>query len=90
MLTAAQPEPGKMGRPKRVVATTSIKIEEDAYELVRKASTFLDESVVQYASRILREQARKDLREGAEKFLRDEEATSPPKKSPKGKGGKAE
>jgi uncharacterized protein (DUF1778 family) len=77
----------KMGRPKRVVATTSIKIEEDAYELVRKAATFLDQSVVEYVSRILREQARKDLREGAEKFLREDNPEQEPKKPSRKKGG---
>jgi hypothetical protein len=67
-------ERSNMGRPKRVIKTTSIKVEEDACELVRKAATFRGETVVRYASRILREQARKDLREGAEQFLRDDKA----------------
>lgn len=78
-------EQSKMGRPKRLIGSTSIKVDDDACDLVRKAATFLGESVVDYASRVLREQARKDLREGAEKFLRENSdpeppATKPPKK----------
>lgn len=79
-MDVALAERQKMGRPKRVMRTTSIKVEEDACELVRKAATFRGETVVQYASRILREQARKDLREGAEQFLRDDKAENAPTK----------
>jgi uncharacterized protein (DUF1778 family) len=75
----------KMGRPKRSIATTSVKIDEDAYELVRKAAAFLDVSVVDYVSRILRERAMKDLREGAEQFLRDNKT-----RVKKGEDGQAE
>jgi hypothetical protein len=85
-MSVALAERSKMGRPKRVIKTTSIKIEEDANELVRKAAMFRNETVVQYASRILREQARKDLREGAEQFLREDEASKPAAKEGR-KGG---
>lgn len=83
MQTEAVSEPSKMGRPKRVIGTTSIKVEDDACELVRKAATFQGLTVVEYASRVLREQARKDLREGAERFLREDSGSLPPTKPPK-------
>jgi hypothetical protein len=71
----------KMGRPRRMIGTTSIKIDDDANELVRKAATFLGVTVVDYASMILRERARKDLRDGATRFLQEDSAS--PRK-PKG------
>jgi hypothetical protein len=81
-----------MGRPRRKIPTTSIKIEEDANELVRKAATFLGMSVVDYASGVLRERAMKDLKEGAKKFLLENQepplpSPAPSPKKPSRKGG---
>lgn len=64
-------ESSKMGRPKRDIPTTSLKLEEDAVDLVRRAASFLGVSSVAYASRVLREQATKDIREAAAKFLEE-------------------
>lgn len=75
-------EPQKMGRPRRTVGTVSMKIEEDAHDMARKASGFTGESIVQYISRVVREQAEKDVRAGAEEFLRQSDARkkAPPKR----------
>ena len=75
-------ESRSMGRPKKRIATTSMRIDDDAYDLARKASGFTGESLIEYVSRVVREQAEKDVRAGAEDFLRSV-APKPPGKTPK-------
>ncbi len=60
-----------MGRPKKTVGTVSIRIDEDAQQLARQACSYTGESFIDYISRVVRDQAEKDAREGAEKFLRE-------------------
>ncbi len=74
-------EPRNMGRPKKPVDTVSIRIDADAQQLARQACSYSGESIVDYISRIVREQAGKDAREGAERFLRES-------KKAEGKGGR--
>jgi uncharacterized protein (DUF1778 family) len=81
-MTATTYESRSMGRPKKGIGTTSMRIDDDAYDLARKASGFTGESLIQYVSRVVREQAEKDVRIGAEEFLRlsDQKARDKPPK----------
>jgi hypothetical protein len=78
MATINREATSKVGRPKRTVPTSSVKVEVDAIDLVRKAATFLGEDMVEYASRVLRERALQDLRDGARQFLADDAAARDP------------
>jgi hypothetical protein len=62
-------EPRSMGRPKKIVGTTSMRLNDDAHQLARQACGFTGESLVEYVSRVVLEQAERDVRAGAEKFL---------------------
>ena len=70
-MPAGLAESRNMGRPKKSVGTVSIRIDEDAQQLARQACSYTGESIVDYISRVVREQAEKDAREGAEKFLKE-------------------
>jgi len=58
-----------MGRPKKDVDAVSMRLEEDAYELARQAAAIFKESIVVYASRIVRERAAADLLEDARRRI---------------------
>jgi uncharacterized protein (DUF1778 family) len=73
-------EPSCMGRPKKDVEAVSMRIEEDAYELARQAAAIFKESIVVYASRIVRERAQADLLEDAKRRILESEK---PEKSAK-------
>ena len=60
-----------------------MRLEEDAYELARQAAAIFGESIVTYASRIVREQSQVHLLEDARRRIKESES-----KSPKGKGAK--
>jgi hypothetical protein len=57
--------PTAMGRPKKEIDATSMRLETDAYELARQAAAIFQESIVVYASRIVRQHAQADLLEDA-------------------------
>jgi len=67
-----------MGRPRKATPTSSVRIAEDALQLANMAVGFTGESLVDYLSRVVRDQAEKDARAGAEAFLKG--ATAKPAK----------
>jgi uncharacterized protein (DUF1778 family) len=70
-------EPRVVGRPKKDIEAVSMRLEEDAYELARQAAAIFGESIVVYASRIIRERANADLLESARKRIMEAEKASP-------------
>ena len=67
-----------MGRPKKEFDSISIRVEKSSYILAKKAADALGESMVDYASRILRENAFRDMlkasKEKINKILHDLDA----------------
>ncbi len=59
-----------MGRPRRATKTSPVRIDADALQLANMAVGFTGESLVDYVSRVIRDQAEKDARAGAEAFLK--------------------
>jgi uncharacterized protein (DUF1778 family) len=66
-------ESSSMGRPKKDIEAVSMRLEEDAYELARQAAAIFKESIVVYASRIVRERAQADLLEDAKRRILESE-----------------
>ena len=62
-----------VGRPKKDVETSSMKLEKDAYELARKAAAIYRESIITYASRLVREHASQDLLADAKRQIAEAE-----------------
>jgi uncharacterized protein (DUF1778 family) len=69
-------EPRSMGRPRKDVEAVSMRLEEDAYELARQAAAIHKESIVAYASRVVRERAQADLLEDAKRRIKESEKSS--------------
>ena len=59
-----------------------MRLEMDAYELARQAAAIFGESIVVYASRVVRERANAYLLESARKRIRD--AEKPARRAPEG------
>jgi uncharacterized protein (DUF1778 family) len=66
-------EQRSMGRPKKDIEAVSMRLEEDAYELARQAAAIFKESIVVYASRIVRERAQADLLADAKRRIKESE-----------------
>jgi uncharacterized protein (DUF1778 family) len=66
-----------VGRPKKDIEAVSMRLEEDAYELARQAAAIFGESIVVYASRVIRERADADLLESARRRIKEAEKPSP-------------
>jgi hypothetical protein len=81
MMLLAFSERGNMARPKKTFTTNSIRMDVKAHQLAKQACSYTRESLVDYISRVVREQADKDAREGAEKFLRETKSSKRPRPS---------
>lgn len=77
-----------MGRPKKDIDAASMRLEKDAYELARQAAAIFGESIVTYASRIVRERAQADLLEDAKRRIKEADKAASKTKEGKSLGGK--
>jgi uncharacterized protein (DUF1778 family) len=67
-----------VGRPKKDIEAVSMRLETDAYELARQAAAIFGESIVVYASRVIRERADADLLEAARRRIKESERGGKP------------